>query len=148
MTEIVWTAVSAIAAAIAAIVSLTTVIFTTLDRRRSAKNEVFAARVSVLAKLVLVERALHNAIRGPNKRYINRVRASLYELLRTVGDLGGADPLLLELCGLVEETSCFIDELDFNNFRRDVVMRSLSDLELKFRRIKHDLENEINGKQS
>lgn len=145
MTEISWAAISAIAAATAAMASLVTVLLTVLDRRRNEKNEVFGSKVAVFAKLVLVDRALDNALRVPNKNSIGKVRTSLYELLRKIGDIGAVDPVLLDLCRLIEETTIFVDELDFTQFGRDVVTGGLSSYELRFRCMKNDLEEEIYG---
>jgi hypothetical protein len=148
MSDIGWASVSAIAAAIAAATSLLAVVLTALDRRRTENSEVFSAKVAVFAKLLLLDRSLDNALRRPNKQTVGKTRKYLYELLRTIGDTGGNDPAFMSLCELVEQTSMFIDELDFTHFKRDVVTQSLSDYELRFRTIKNKIESDLNGKRS
>ncbi|GAA0207846.1 hypothetical protein GCM10009123_14190 [Kangiella japonica] len=147
MTDATWSAISAISAAVAAIIALITIgISLYNDSKRRQQNELKES-MALYASLLLVDRTMDYVIRNPSKDAISKVEASLVDLLSVIASSNTVVSIASSLPTDAEKCLSWIDELDFNNFndfKESIKQKQFSDYELKFRKIKNELEDKLN----
>lgn len=144
MTDATWSAISAISAAIAAIIALVTVVVSLYKDSQRRKQVELKEKMALFASLILVDRTMDYVIRVPSEESISKVEASLVSLLGVIASSSTVVSIASSLPTDAEQCLSWIDELEFNEFKDSIKQKQFSDFELKFRKVKNELENKLN----
>lgn len=144
MTDATWSAISAISAAIAAIIALVTVVVSLYKDSQRRKQVELKENMALFASLILVDRTMDYVIRVPSEESISKVEASLVSLLGIIASSSTVVSIASSLPTDAEKCLSWIDELEFNEFKDSIKQKQFSDFELKFRKVKNELENKLN----
>ena len=100
--------------------------------------------MALFASLILVDRTMDYVIRVPSEESISKVEASLVSLLGIIASSSTVVSIASSLPTDAEKCLSWIDELEFNEFKDSIKQKQFSDFELKFRKVKNELENKLN----
>lgn len=140
-----WSVVSAISAASAALISLIAILVTLFAHHKRIDVENKKDMSGLYSSLIEVDLALDLALRLPTKAALDRVKESVTTLLRSLV-LTGIEEKHASLPHYAEECLGFLDELNFTEFKSDVITTQLSSYELKFRLVKNSLADKLGVK--
>ena len=141
-TSSLWSMVSAISAASAALLSLIAILVTLFAHNKKIGAENKKELSALYSSLIEVDLALDVALRLPTTTSLDRVNQSVTLLLRSLA-LTGIEKKHASLPHYAEQCLVFLDELNFNEFKSNVIISQLSSYELKFRVVKNSLADEL-----